>query len=327
MGALGILHLKRLWADTLSGKCTGSADEGSINRIVIDGLELGIIETIRFLNQKKPTFAEFENWVMEKHHDGIPQDARDKINQAVTNLLEGRRRSYPMAREAVEPVFSKEDWRFWEEQGYVVLKHAIPQEDCASLESAIWEHLGMRPDAPEGWQSRNEIFWVTSLNHPIQAKNRSSRRISRAFAQIWGTEDLFHSGDRLSFNPPQDGECGQFGPSNLHWDASIAQPMPFDVLGVLYLNDVREDQGAFQCVPGFHRRFATWLESLPAGADPRREILEAFEPVKVGGQAGDLIIWRQELPHGSSINRADYPRFAQYFAMYPPDRAVNPVWR
>lgn len=326
-GALGIFHLKRLWADALSGRRTSSPEEGSITRAVIDGLELGIIETIQFLNQERPAFAEFESWVLERHPGGVPPETRAKVNLAVTNLLEGRRQSYPRMLETTEPVFSEEDMRFWDEQGYVVLKQAIPRENCAVLESAMWERLGMRPDAPDGWQARNETFWISGMHHPIQAKNRSSVRIHRAFAQIWGTDELFHSGDRLSFNPPQAEECTSFGPSNLHWDASIALPMPFDVLGILYLNDVREDQGVFQCVPAFHHRMAAWLASLPDGADPRREILDAFEPSQIAGQAGDLIIWRQELPHGSSINRADYPRFAQYMAMYPPDRELNPVWR
>lgn len=327
MGALGILHLKRLWADVLSGNRRSSPGQANITGVVIDGLELGVIETIQFLNRGRPSFAEFENWILARHKGRIPEETRAKINLAVSNLLAGCRKSYPVRLETTEPIFSETDWRCWEEHGYVVLKQAVPREDCAVLECAIWEYLGMRPDAPDGWQKRDERFWVSGLNHPIQSKNRSSKRIHQAFAQIWGTADLFHSGDRLSFNPPLGEECGKFGPSNLHWDASIAQPMPFDVLGILYLNDVSEEQGAFQCVPGFHREFGAWLDGLPPDADPRREILDAFEPVRIGGQAGDLIIWRQELPHGSSINRADYPRFAQYIDMYPADRAVNPVWR
>jgi hypothetical protein len=40
-----------------------------------------------------------------------------------------------------------------------------------------------------------------------------------------------------------------------------------------------------------------------------------------------MVIWRQELPHGSGRNLANVPRIAQYITLYPPDRGVNPVWR
>lgn len=327
VGDLGIFHLKRIWASALLGKQVNDPYEGDMNKSVLDGLELSIIETLSFLYQQKPAFPEFEKWVLEKHGGFIDDSIREKINRAMADRLAGRHKNYPITLETDDPVFDSRDWACWEENGYIVLKEAVPREDCEALEEAIWEYLKLRPNEPETWKMRNEAFWVHGFRHPLLGKNRRSRRIHRAFAQLWGTEELFHSVDRLSFNPPMGEEHQQFGPSNLHWDASIVQPQPFDILGIMYLNDVRPNQGAFQCVPGFHRRIESWLDGLPPDADPRREILDAFEPVKIGGKAGDLIIWRQELPHGSSVNRADYPRFAQYMAMYPADRTINPVWK
>jgi hypothetical protein len=332
IGALGILHLKRLWASTPpenKGRTQREEhqNEGHITQFVLDGLELGMIETFQFLMRPGVTFADFEEWVLKKHEGHIPPETKAKINRAVTNYLTGRHNTYPIPSKTIDPVFHRDDWACWHKNGYVVLRNAIPREDCAALEQAIWEGLGMRPDEPGAWRARDEIFWVNDFRHPIMDKNRRSERIHRAFAEIWGTDELFHSVDRLSFNPPLGEEHRQFGPSNLHWDASIVQPMPFDVLGLLYLNDVEENQGAFQCVPGFHHKIEAWLRTLPEDADPRTEILHAFDTVRISGQAGDLIIWRQELPHGSSVNRGSYPRFAQYMAMYPADRAINPVWK
>jgi ectoine hydroxylase-related dioxygenase (phytanoyl-CoA dioxygenase family) len=43
--------------------------------------------------------------------------------------------------------------------------------------------------------------------------------------------------------------------------------------------------------------------------------------------AGDLVIWRYDLPHGASANRADRPRMAQYANMYSPAWVENPLWR
>ena len=47
-------------------------------------------------------------------------------------------------------------------------------------------------------------------------------------------------------------------------------------------------------------------------ANPVRIII----PYPPGG-AGDLIIWRHEIPHGASPNRHDRPRLAHYVNHYP----------
>ncbi len=135
------------------------------------------------------------------------------------------------------------------------------------------------------------------------------------------------AGDYLGFNPPLSDGINHSGPSRLHWDASIALPMCFDMLGILYLNDIATNQGAFRCVPGFHRKMESWIAGLPENANPRNEDLESLGVVSIGGNAGDLIIWRQDLPHGSGLNLADKPRIAQYITMYPPLRSINPIWK
>jgi ectoine hydroxylase-related dioxygenase (phytanoyl-CoA dioxygenase family) len=111
----------------------------------------------------------------------------------------------------------------------------------------------------------------------------------------------------------------------LHWDTSLARPRGLSTQGILYLTDTGPEQGAFTCVPGFHRRIDTWLDSLPEGADPRRQDLHALGSMPIGGRAGDLVIWHDALPHGSRPNRSHLPRIVQYIAMYPfaPDIAAN----
>ena len=101
--------------------------------------------------------------------------------------------------------------------------------------------------------------------------------------------------------------------------------MPFETQGILYLTDTAADQGALQVVPGFHHRLADgWLESLD-GADPRQVDLTA-ETVTVPGAVGDLVIWRQEIPHGASPNRTPRPRLAQYLTHHPLRRPAARPW-
>jgi ectoine hydroxylase-related dioxygenase (phytanoyl-CoA dioxygenase family) len=116
--------------------------------------------------------------------------------------------------------------------------------------------------------------------------------------------------DQAGFNPPERPGWKFPGP-HLHWDVSLAQPVPFGVQGILYLTDTPADQGAFTCVPGFHLRIEHWLLGLEHGTDPR-SVDHSSEAVPVSGDAGDLVIWHQALPHGSSPNRGTLPHRAVY---------------
>ena len=130
--------------------------------------------------------------------------------------------------------------------------------------------------------------------------------------------------DRISFNPPERADA-PFQGFPLHWDTSLTPPIPFAVQAILYLTDTAADQGALRLVPGFHRRIAEWLVGL-GGIDPRAVDLDgAAVPVPAG--AGDLIIWRQDLPHGASPNRAQSPRLAQYLTMIEGDAEDLRDWR
>jgi ectoine hydroxylase-related dioxygenase (phytanoyl-CoA dioxygenase family) len=178
--------------------------------------------------------------------------------------------------------------------------------------------MGANSDDPQTWYKKPGTYGIMLqfFHHPALAANRRSQRIHKAFAQIWGTADLWMTVDRVSFNPPQRDDWHFPGP-HLHWDTHLEPPIPFSVSGLLYLTDTSADQGAFRCVPGFHRRIADWIESLPAGTDPRSQDLEQLGAIPIAGRAGDLIIWHKSLPHGSGPNQTTRPRIAQYIAMYP----------
>jgi ectoine hydroxylase-related dioxygenase (phytanoyl-CoA dioxygenase family) len=102
----------------------------------------------------------------------------------------------------------------------------------------------------------------------------------------------------------------------MHWDVELTAPVPFGTQALIYLTDVAEHQGAFCCVPGFHKKIDRWLAAQPEGIDLQQQDWTQWPVKPIAAKAGDLIIWHQALPHGSSPNRADFPRMVQYLNMY-----------
>ncbi len=219
--------------------------------------------------------------------------------------------------DAREPIFTPDDLSFWEDNGYVILTNAVGEQERIDAEKAIWKHVGAHPESTESWyENTGDGIMVELIQHPAFNANRHAPRIHKAFAQLWGTSDLWVSADRCGFHVPQRDDHPFPGP-DLHWDIDFSKPLKFGTQGILYLTDTPPEQGALTLVPGFHRRLAKWLESLPPGTDPQKEDLHSLGSVPVGGSAGDLVIWNQALPHGSRPNLGTRPRMVQYINMYP----------
>jgi ectoine hydroxylase-related dioxygenase (phytanoyl-CoA dioxygenase family) len=215
-------------------------------------------------------------------------------------------------------VLSAEAYAFWQENGYVVIHNAVPQENLDAVVDVLWAFLGMDRNDPETWYppERRRNSMVELYQHPALWNNRQHPRVYGAFVDIWQTEKLWVSLDRVSMNPPDRPDWGYKGFT--HWDIDTSlRPLPYSVQGVLYLTDTAADQGGFHCVPGFHRIFEEWVKTQPADRNPFRPDLTGYESKPIPGKAGDLLIWHSLLPHGNGQNLSTRPRLAQYITMSP----------
>jgi hypothetical protein len=329
-GALGIFQLKRYWTRTMLTRrgrfVRVSQHERHLDHLVIHATGLGLEQTVQYLGRDAPSFEDFERWIVATT-GGVAPERIARINAAVAGTgYPDEIKRWLADIEAAAPVLSVDDLAFWDEHGYVVLHDAVPVESRRAATQALWDHLGARPDEPDTWyRSRSHGIMVQYFQHPAFEQNRRSARVHKAFAQLWGTVDLWVTTDRVGFNVPER-EGWRFPGPDLHWDVSLKTPIPFGTQGILYLTDTPPEQGAFTLVPGFHRRVAPWLDCLPPGTDPRREDLHALGSKPVGGRAGDLVIWHNAMPHGSRPNRGTRPRMVQYIAMFPTHADVQDEW-
>lgn len=326
-GRLGVFHLKRYWSKALRSRSGHPPVPGetAADHTLLCGLHIGIEEAIQNILRNALSFEQVEDWV-EQINGGVIDPARvERLNAALSGRIDP---GVPPAPGSPEAALTAADLAFWDQHGYVLLHDAITPGQCRDAAEAIFQFIGAHPERPETWyrNPRGHSIWVNLLRHPAMEAARDSARVHAAFAQIWGRTDLWASIDQGGFNPPVRNGWRFPGPY-MHWDASIAQPMPLGTQGILYLTDTSENQGAFTCVPGFHRRIAHWLESLPPGTNPRdSSLLEALPAIPIAAPAGTLIIWHHALPHGASPNSSAVPRVAQYIRMQPSTWEENPVW-
>lgn len=325
-GASGLAEvqgLHRLWASRT--RQPGAEPLPAMQqRILLDALGLGIEQTARQFGLQ-PDYATFEDWILATA--GPPDPARLARYHAwlAGDPAPAQTRALLDTVDAMPPVLDADDLARWGADGVVVLRHAITRAEADAVEDLLWRQLGAFPDDPASWYGcATQGIMFQFFQHPAMEPARRSPRIHKAFAQLWGSSDLWATTDRLSFNPPETQRYRFTGP-HLHWDTSIALPIPLSMGGILYLTDTAADQGALRVVPGFHHRIEAWLATL-GDADPRTIDLSA-EAVTIPAGAGDLVIWRNELPHGASANRNTRPRMAQYVSMYPPGWREHPVWR
>lgn len=294
-------------------------------RLLLDTLGLGIEQASGFLGAERPEYPTFVDWVIAT---AGPPDAERvaRYHAAIDGAPLPEATARRLAEiEAMPPVLDAADLARWEETGVVVLRGAIDADLAAATADLLWQRVGATPDDPDSWYARprSHGIMVQRFQHPLQDRIRRAPRIHKAFAQAWGTTDLWTTTDRMGFNPPERPGFPFRGP-HLHWDESVARPIPFGTQGILYLTDTAADQGALQVVPGFHHRIDAWLDALGDG-DPRTVDLSS-EAVTVPADAGDLVIWRSDLPHGASANRAAHPRLVQYLTMYPPAPIPQRPW-
>tara|TARA_B100001057_G_scaffold465065_1_gene520842 strand:+ start:1113 stop:2063 length:951 start_codon:yes stop_codon:yes gene_type:complete len=225
-------------------------------------------------------------------------------------------------------VLTIDQWNFWIENGYVVIKNAVSREQAMKTAEFVWEFDDKDPSDPSSWytEARAEMEMkelagtgmVEVYNNQFLWDNRQTKRVYHSFVDIWGTEKLWTTIDRANLNFPI--RPGFEYKGFIHWDYD-PDTKPQNVQGVLALADqTDQEMGGFQCIPWLYKNYDTWKLSQPEGRNKFQPNISGLEDkiVKVSLEAGDLLIFNSTLPHGIRPNNSkDKVRIAQYISMMP----------
>ena len=298
-------NLIKLWERSLNPSHSKSSDNWEREIESLYNLGISMETTLQYLYYEKPDLEDFLLWIEQK-----------------------KKTTTPSQSEEVQDVFTKEDLAFWEKNGFVIIREAIPEKDCIATQKAIQDFLGVKPGDKSTWYLQHEQKKGLMLNfsdHETLNKNRQSLKIRKAYEQLYKSKDIYKTIDKVSFSPPETSNFHFMG-NGLHWDVSLKTPIPFALQGLLYLTDCGPDDGAFHCVPGFHNQLETWLEQLSADENPRDKALATLNPVPVAANAGDFIIWDNRLPHCATPNHGKLPRMVQYLTYLPKKYEAAKEW-
>ena len=265
-------------------------------------------------------------------HDDIPG------NPSVAKTSEVKLRTH--AENNTLKVLTMDQWNFWIENGYVVIKNAISKQQAAKTASFLWEFEEKNPN--------DKITWYTNPRAEMQMKelagtgmvevynnshlwsNRQEKRVYDSFVDIWGTDKLWVTIDRANLNFPI--RPGFEYKGFIHWDYDPATK-PQNVQGVIALADqTDQNMGGFQCIPWLFKNFDKWKLTQPKNRDYFKPDISGLEDkiVKVPLEAGDLLIFHSAQPHGIRPNLTDDKvRIAQYISMMPAEEENDELkkWR
>ena len=270
--------------------------------------------------------------VYESGHKKIPGNPSTAKSSSLK--LNTRKNNEPLR------VLNEEQWKFWINKGYIVIKNAIPREQAKSTADFLWEFEDKNPEDSSTWYTapRAEMKMkelagtgmVEVYNNQYLWSNRQTKKVYDAFVDIWGTEKLWVTIDRANLNfPIREGhEYKGF----IHWDYD-PETKPQNVQGVIALSDQTDiNMGGFQCIPWLYQNYDSWKLTQPEDRNRFQPDINGLEDKieKVAMEAGDLLIFNSLLAHGIRPNLSENKvRIAQYISMMPAeeDNEVLKQWR
>ena len=270
--------------------------------------EIGLFEAYEFLYQHCKDEQHLQKWIIELKGKGFYSEKVNLFNRWLNSEHDNIEKDLPV-------VLNANELDFWDKNGYLHLKNIIPNQDCDAVVELICNELKIDLGNSVSWYPAHEKLQGLMLQlyqgEAIE-KIRKNNTLFKIFAQLYGTNQLTANPEKVSYNPPETANF-KFQGSSLHWDINFEAGVRYYIQGLVYLNDVPPNRGAFCLVSGYHKKIdQTFKHFTPEAAINQVKGLEKIE--YLAGKKGDLILWLQAIPHAATPNHSNVPRFVQYLS-------------
>lgn len=206
-----------------------------------------------------------------------------------------------------------------ENDGYFVVRAAVPVDMCLAVLDAIRDDQGVSVDDPDSWDRvSSHIDQVPVWGHQSQWDIRELPQLHSLFSKVWGTHRLWADRNSCRFTPPW--REGRAKPLPIHWDVDPRDPSQLWYQGVLALTPAPPGGGGFRCVPTLMYNRDRWPRTWTTtdyGTEYWPDSVSDEEIVEVPAEVGDLIVFSSRLPHGTVKNLTEQPRAAFYVQLFP----------
>lgn len=242
-------------------------------------------------------------------------------------------------------VLSAEQRAFFDEQGYLLVEDALSEQQLDALRAqfAAWveesrEHSAAWGETVDG-RARFDLEPGHSAARPALRRVNAPTDISEAYYAVMrdsrmtdGVAELIGPNLRYHHSKINSKLPGAATAVKWHQDFPFTPHSNDDlVTALLMVDDVTDENGPLQVVPGSHRGeiHDLWHDGIFTGAvDDAVAAASVDRAVTCCGRAGTVCLMHTRLLHGSSPNRSDAPR-TLFITVYAADDALplspNPV--
>jgi len=242
---------------------------------------------------------------------------------------------------------------FFLENGFVVVRDAVPDELRAQVVADLWKAAGFEDGQPPS--DLDAVDWTNDVYRSLyntgkgfvgsrpcvgQAPTavRERPELVRVFQRLLHQDALYAKFDRYGLMRPTDRHPEwKTDRGFVHWDQNpTLEPRFARVQGVVALTEHTSTSGGFWAIPKFcGERYTRWAATFPRTTDDGMLIdvtdncLRHRHAQKITMRAGSICIWDSRTPHGNWPNEGTAEWRCCFYLTYfcqPESELVRKMW-